>query len=76
VTEQSALAPFILDEADAAQASHCLTLFDGDMEEVEDVFEKRNAEGNGRLGEVEAGGVACPSSSGWRPGPSFPGSRP
>jgi hypothetical protein len=47
VTDQSPLAPFILDEAEAAQTSHCLMLFDGDMEEVEDVFEEPIAEGNG-----------------------------
>ncbi|MFJ8511117.1 immunity 51 family protein [Streptomyces avermitilis] len=47
MTDQSPLAPFILDEAEAAQTSHCLMLFDGDMEEVEDVFEEHNAEGNG-----------------------------
>ncbi|MFJ4366698.1 Imm51 family immunity protein [Streptomyces chartreusis] len=47
MTEQSRLAPFILDEADAIQTSHCLMLFDGDMEQVEDVFEEHNVEGNG-----------------------------
>ncbi|MGW8889701.1 Imm51 family immunity protein [Streptomyces sp. NPDC055749] len=47
MTEQSPLAPFILDEADATQTSHCLMLFDGDMEQVEDVFEEHNAEANG-----------------------------
>lgn len=47
MTEQLLLAPFILDEADAAQTAHCLMLFDSDMEELEDVFEEHNAEGNG-----------------------------
>lgn len=47
MTEQSPLAPFILDEADATRPSHCLMLFDSDMEEVEDVFGDHNAEGNG-----------------------------
>ncbi|MFE7246041.1 immunity 51 family protein [Streptomyces sp. NPDC057580] len=47
MTEQLPLAPFILDEANATQTSHCLMLFDGDMEQVEDVFEEHNAEGNG-----------------------------
>lgn len=47
MTDESPLAPFILDEADATQPWHCLMLFDGDMEKVEDVFEEHNAEGNG-----------------------------
>ncbi|MFC7264681.1 Imm51 family immunity protein [Streptomyces lutosisoli] len=47
MTEQSPLAPFILDEAGATQTSHCLMLFDHDMEEVENVFGEHNAEGNG-----------------------------
>ncbi|MEU5297851.1 Imm51 family immunity protein [Streptomyces umbrinus] len=47
MTEQSPLAPFILDEADAPQTLHCLMLFDGDMDHVEAVFEEHNAEGNG-----------------------------
>ncbi|WP_406430861.1 Imm51 family immunity protein [Streptomyces sp. NBC_01589] len=47
MTDQSPLAPFILDEAEAARTSHCLMLFDGDMEDVEDVFEEHNAGGNG-----------------------------
>lgn len=47
VTTQSPLAPFVLDEADATQTSHCLMLFEGDMEQVEAVFEEHDAEGNG-----------------------------
>ncbi|WP_406485776.1 Imm51 family immunity protein [Streptomyces phaeochromogenes] len=45
--DQPALAPFVLDEGGPEHFTPCLMLFDGDMEEVEDVFDELNAEGNG-----------------------------
>ncbi|MFJ2598627.1 Imm51 family immunity protein [Streptomyces erythrochromogenes] len=47
MTDASALAPFHLDEDSEADGSHCLYLFDGDMEQVADVFERHNAECHG-----------------------------
>ncbi|PAZ16159.1 hypothetical protein CLM62_09655 [Streptomyces sp. SA15] len=45
--DQPVLAPFVLDEGDPAHSAPCLMLFDADLEEVEDVFDELNAEGNG-----------------------------
>ncbi|MDX3539699.1 Imm51 family immunity protein [Streptomyces sp. MB09-01] len=47
MTDASALAPFHLDEGGESDGSHCLYLFDGDMEQVADVFEEHNAECHG-----------------------------
>ncbi|MEY2233150.1 Imm51 family immunity protein [Streptomyces sp. BF23-19] len=47
MTDVSALAPFHLDEHSESDGSHCLYLFDGDMEQVADVFEEHNAECHG-----------------------------
>ncbi|MEU5148833.1 hypothetical protein AB0G42_16790 [Streptomyces yangpuensis] len=47
MTDASALAPFHLDERGEGDISHCLYLFDGDMEQVADVFEEHNAERHG-----------------------------
>ncbi|MDA5280019.1 Imm51 family immunity protein [Streptomyces sp. Isolate_45] len=47
MTDASALAPFHLDEHSESDGSHCLYLFDGDMEQVADVFEEHNAECHG-----------------------------
>ncbi|MFD6891170.1 Imm51 family immunity protein [Streptomyces sp. NPDC059957] len=47
MSDASALAPFHLDEGSEANGSHCLYLFDGDMEQVADVFEQHNAESHG-----------------------------
>ncbi|MER6677790.1 Imm51 family immunity protein [Streptomyces sp. NPDC000983] len=47
MTDASALAPFQLDEGSESDGSHCLYLFDGDMEKVADVFEEQNAESHG-----------------------------
>ncbi|MEU6298957.1 Imm51 family immunity protein [Streptomyces erythrochromogenes] len=40
-------APFHLDEGSESDGSHCLYLFDGDMEQVADVFEQHKAESHG-----------------------------
>ncbi|TLQ42596.1 Imm51 family immunity protein [Streptomyces marianii] len=45
--DPTALAPFHLDETGDPDPSHCLYLFDGDMEQVADVFEEHNAESHG-----------------------------
>ncbi|MFF4168267.1 Imm51 family immunity protein [Streptomyces sp. NPDC001741] len=47
MTDASALAPFHLDEGNETDPSHCLYLFDGDMEQVADVFEEHDAESHG-----------------------------
>ncbi|MFF4266311.1 Imm51 family immunity protein [Streptomyces virginiae] len=47
MTDASALAPFHLDEDSEADGSHCPYLFDSDMEQVADVFERHNAECHG-----------------------------
>jgi hypothetical protein len=47
VTDQPPLAPFHLDEPGDSNPSHCLYLFDSDMEQVADVFEEHNAESHG-----------------------------
>ncbi|MFI2297333.1 Imm51 family immunity protein [Actinacidiphila glaucinigra] len=47
MSEPSALAPFHLDEGSESKPYHCLYLFDGDMEQVADVFEEQNAESHG-----------------------------
>ncbi|MFJ2747211.1 Imm51 family immunity protein [Streptomyces sp. NPDC087297] len=47
MTDASALAPFHLDERSEGDTSHCLYLFDGDMEQVADVFEEHSAECHG-----------------------------
>jgi Immunity protein 51 len=41
------LAPFVLDRDGEPPTPYSLILFDGDMEDVEDVFEQLNAESNG-----------------------------
>ncbi|MFE0460200.1 Imm51 family immunity protein [Kitasatospora sp. NPDC058965] len=46
MTDQS-LAPFHIDETGDSDPSHCLFLFDGDMEQVADVFEAHDAESHG-----------------------------
>ncbi|MFJ4850792.1 MULTISPECIES: Imm51 family immunity protein [unclassified Streptomyces] len=47
MSEPSALAPFHLDEGRESEPSHCLYLFEIDMEQVADVFEGHNAESHG-----------------------------
>ncbi|MFF3620743.1 Imm51 family immunity protein [Streptomyces sp. NPDC002467] len=47
MTDASALAPFHLDDDSEADGSHCLYLFDGDMEQVAAAFEEHNAESHG-----------------------------
>jgi hypothetical protein len=47
MTDASALAPFHLDQGSGSEPSHCLCLFDGDMEPVADIFEEHNAESHG-----------------------------
>ncbi|MFD9567058.1 Imm51 family immunity protein [Streptomyces sp. NPDC059994] len=45
--DSSGLAPFHLDETGEADPSHCLYLFDRDMEQVAHVFEEHHAESHG-----------------------------
>ncbi|MFJ8896879.1 Imm51 family immunity protein [Leifsonia sp. NPDC102414] len=47
MTDASTLSPFHLDEGSESDGSHCLYLFDADMEQVADVFEEHNVESHG-----------------------------
>lgn len=47
MSNASAFAPFHLSEGSETEPFHCLYLFDGDMEQVADVFDEHNAENHG-----------------------------
>lgn len=47
MVDQNTLAPFVFTEQEATPGTFELVLYDGDMEEIEDVFHALNAEGHG-----------------------------
>jgi hypothetical protein len=58
VTDDLSLAPFRIHTLD--DGSQQLWLFDGDMEEVADVFDDRDAESNGTEGKASPAGCSKP----------------